>query len=675
MSSLYEEVLIETRKLKEIAEEDAKKAIVEEITPFIRNLISAELSGKPTPTLFEDATPVESEPTPAPSPGLSTEQPPSTPVPGAPIQPMGTSGGDIMNMPMPDSEGKLVVDFDDLWVPVPPGTEPDAAIEDQGAVSASTSSSSPPGGLPGTEPVDVMPAPMAPIDLSAGLPPPSPLPATSPGPISEYEMFQEKLGDTAKKVHQIYEQGTAPSLVKEVLQEKLFELLESLEEMSLSTKLAHILETRLEVLHRKLQEVQTGYNTYNKTTEETIDMASKSLKEFAAKAMTESEEKLPTGKMTSPADSFQKLGVAAVTNPTEKTADKAGEHAGKVSEPTVTLQTEEVEMKKLEEELLALIAESEGTSLSTVPGKQDLAGAADSIPNKPVDAVDTTKSSSVDKTVMAAHIQSVTENSKTISVDAKALAEETKRLKAENLRKQISRLQEELSECGGGMLGGREEEMEEEGSMPTMPAMTSEEGTVVNFNFDLSDLVPELADLDDDDEIEITDDGDGEEHMVPGGGDEMPTDGTPDHAMVGHDGAEGETEEPTDTSGAGAKLVSENKMLKAKLADQQLFNAKVVHLQPFINNKNLTKEQKTKIVEHLDRGKSIEQVKTIYNNIKVVVEKIQNPKSKTGSASKPISSGAASLSTTLEDRNKLFEGAVLVETQRTRLMELAGIKK
>jgi hypothetical protein len=51
--SLYDEALVEAKKLKQIAEQDAKNAIIEDITPHIRKLIVSELAGKSNP-LFEE---------------------------------------------------------------------------------------------------------------------------------------------------------------------------------------------------------------------------------------------------------------------------------------------------------------------------------------------------------------------------------------------------------------------------------------------------------------------------------------------------------------------------------------------------------------------------------------------------------------------------------------------
>jgi hypothetical protein len=118
-------------------------------------------------------------------------------------------------------------------------------------------------------------------------------------------------------------------------------------------------------------------------------------------------------------------------------------------------------------------------------------------------------------------------------------------------------------------------------------------------------------------------------------------------------------------------LLKENRALRSEVAQQKLLNAKVVHFQPFVNNRNLTKQQKQKIAEHLDRGTTLEEVKAIYNRVKIVVEKMQRVSSKAGSSSK---AGVTTTSAINESTNP-YEGAVLVEAERNRLMQLAGIKR
>lgn len=685
MSSIFEEALLEAKKLRQVAEEDAKNTLIQEMTPAIRKIIANQLAGKSS-VLFEEELPsVDPAAAPlAPSPEMSADPTgdasmpaPVSPEPAASdsAAPIKVAGAEVMNMPMPGPDGKLVIDLDDLFVPAEPGSE----TPDEGSASAEAPAEMP-GGMPSPTPVDVNPS-GSPEPAEQEMAPPMPPvaeepPAEEPTMEETYELFTEKLNKTASQIHQAYssKDGVA-SLVKEALQERLFQLLESLESLNgknlISPRLNQIQETRLEILHHKLKEAVVA-NTYHRTEEGTgTDMASKSLKEMAAKLLAESDS-VKGGPVTSPADVHKTEVSMKVDNSNDAAADKAGSHAMKVTEPTVTLKTESAEAQAqaaLAEELAALVAEGSGESLVAKEGEQDLAGAASTIPDKKVGQVDPTKSTDASKTNPASHVQGVSES---VAVSSKALAEQTKKIKAEALKKQISALQEQLKECGMPMEGD---------ALPTPGApgkgVMSEEGeTVINFNFDLADLVPELSGLGDDDEIEVVDD--------------MPSSEEPSSLGMGASGADVDADDDMDLDLDGdddapedkgplaegkrpitAKIVKENRELRSSLSDQKLFNAKLVHFQPFVNNRNLTKEQKQKIAEHLDRGTSLDEVKAIYRRVKVVVEGMQKVSSKTGSSSKP----GVTAATPLNESVNPYEGATLVEAERNRLMQLAGIKR
>ena len=724
--SLYEEALVEAKKLKEIAEADAKQAIVEEITPYIRKMIASSLAGKQSSILYEeeDRTGLVPDPSmnqaqmPADASGMPdavATVPPATDPPigaatvtGGPTDaPIQVTGADSLNMPMPGADGKLVVDFDDLFIPSEPGEEAGVAAGEEGPASAEVTPEIP-GGLPSPTPVDVNPAPSGTSVSAVGGAEAVPgegealqltgqeEPKQEPQ-LETYELFSEELEQTAKRVHKAYKTTGVTSLVKEALQDKLFQLLEKVEDLAekrtISENLAQILENRLEILHLKLQEAVL-FNTYEGT--KGTDMASKSLKEFAAKMLLESDT-IEGGSVTSPADSFKTEKTMTVQNANDAAADKAGTHAQKVTEPTVTLKTEAAALAKLEEDLKNLISESEGESLADDEGKQNLAGAASTIPNKKVGEVDVTKTPAGGPSNPASYVQGVSE----VAVNGKALNKRTAKIKAENLRKQIAALKEQLKGCGGA---GMEMEGNDLPGSSASKSVMGEDDTVINFNFDLSDLVGGLGDLGPDDEIEIVDDDEPTSDLGSSGhdapymdlGDSDDDAGESDLGRLGASSSspmgsdepdmDFDKEDEEDTKlplservrrgrqAAKNRTLTENKNLKSQLAEQTLFNAKVVHLQPFLNNRNLTKEQKQKIVEYLDRGKTVNEVKTIYTRVKAVLENAQKAKAKVGSSSRPAGAGAATLNESANAEN-LYEGAVLVEAERNRLMELAGIRR
>jgi hypothetical protein len=303
--SLYQEALVEAKKLREIAEADAKQAIVEEITPHIRKMIASSLASKSTSILYEEEDKTNLSPDvnaamgsadPAgavdagtlPGPDAAATSPVSAEPPiaanavvGGPTDaPIQVAGADTLNMPMPGADGKLVVDFDDLFVPAEPGE--DTASGEEGPASAEVGPQIP-GGLPSPTPVDVNPAPSdvsTSADASAtefpgegealaasGQDNEPKLPGQEPQ-LETYELFSEALDLTAKRVHKAYAGNGIPSLMKEALQDKLFQLLETLETLAgkklISENLAQILENRLEILHLKLQEAVLS-NTYEGT--------------------------------------------------------------------------------------------------------------------------------------------------------------------------------------------------------------------------------------------------------------------------------------------------------------------------------------------------------------------------------------------------------------------------
>jgi len=117
MSNLYEEALADVRKIKEVAEESAKRAIVEAVIPRIRELIESELMGD-----------VEDEAKGAPgSPDLQgeliTDEDEITPtdVIEAPVDVAVTDA-----ISPPDEEGKVTLDIDALVA------EPEVPVETTG---------------------------------------------------------------------------------------------------------------------------------------------------------------------------------------------------------------------------------------------------------------------------------------------------------------------------------------------------------------------------------------------------------------------------------------------------------------------------------------------------------------------------------------------------------------
>lgn len=759
--TIYEEALVDAKKLKEVAEFEAKNAILEAIAPHIKRMIGKEVAGLSSPLFEEDDPTAMTGDLPSdlpvnPDAGAlgAAASPVSLPsaVSGADDAPIKPSGEEMMNMPLPGPDGKLIVDFEDLFTPTDDTAQ---EVPDESPASAETM---PAAGVEGELTPEL---PVPPSSAGEAVPPegaPSPVGNVMQTPVVgglpgeenkeeeempealSYEAFKEGIDTLALRIDKAFWKPSVPSLVKEALQEKLFEAYEKLEKLSesgkISSRLAKLNENRLEFLHMKLKEASVGTN-YQRT-EKGKDM--KSLKEFASKLF---EDTLEGGENTSPADSFEDKGTLKVDNAqNEKTADKAADHAKKLTEPTVTLKTEakddedmdegkmyEAEMKKLEEELKEV--------LSAEDGGQDLAGAASSIPDKKVGDVDTTKQSAAGPSTPSAKVQGVKKESvkkddaddldewiehdkasgsekevpvseEILEVKDEELAEAVRSIKKENIKRRIRALKEALVEC----------EMEDEMSMPSMPhmedeamgggvpgamggakpPMADEGGTVVNFNFDLDDLG--MGDMGDDDEIEIVDDEPGSEEGGMGDMDMMGGASGEEEPAIGG-GEEGEEEPELEASGlpapglhmesrkknmakakklAEAKSTKEVTALRAQLTESQLWNAKVLYLNKFLYKEDLSRQQKQKIAEYLDKAKTLEEAKTIYGRVKKLLEGATSKKKMAGSSSRVTSKGGATNSLkesvgSEDAKANLFEGAALVEPERNRLMELAGIKK
>ena len=121
---LYEEALADVKKLKEIAEDDAKRAILEAVTPRIKDLIENQLLGE---TADEDE--VEDEP-------ITDDLLLDDTLENSQSDMMHTAGVDpdaASAISMPDQEGKLTLD---LSILTGPDDEMELSMDDEDAVDA-----------------------------------------------------------------------------------------------------------------------------------------------------------------------------------------------------------------------------------------------------------------------------------------------------------------------------------------------------------------------------------------------------------------------------------------------------------------------------------------------------------------------------------------------------------
>ena len=109
---LYEEALADVKKLKEVAEDNAKRALLEAVTPRIRDLIENQLLGE----LGMDE--LEADPdkvlTDINDLSVSPEEDSFEPLPASPVPASGDSEVSAAAISTPDEEGKVTLDLDAL---------------------------------------------------------------------------------------------------------------------------------------------------------------------------------------------------------------------------------------------------------------------------------------------------------------------------------------------------------------------------------------------------------------------------------------------------------------------------------------------------------------------------------------------------------------------------------
>jgi len=105
---LYEEALADVKKLKEVAEDNAKRALLEAVTPRIRDLIENQLLGElgeieaDPEDILKDVT--------ASARGESDFEP----TPSVVVPQLGDSASSVASISMPDEMGKVTLDLDSL---------------------------------------------------------------------------------------------------------------------------------------------------------------------------------------------------------------------------------------------------------------------------------------------------------------------------------------------------------------------------------------------------------------------------------------------------------------------------------------------------------------------------------------------------------------------------------
>jgi len=751
MTDLFTEAVRDAEKLKEIAEADAKKALIEELTPYIKKVIAKEAMGS-SDFFFEQEDEEEVSPQLPPDPqGMGGTQPTTAPagttdptqtVAGelgdqtvdAPVPAPG--GEDLVGASMPDEDGKIVVDFEDLFVDadsdqvtITPGEAP---LQAAGApAGAQPTQPTEPAAVPAPETA----GPAAPVQPAAGEPTEeeeevAPLPTEA----VSYKEYNRVLSNISERIDRAYFSGRVSDITRSSLKKRLFDLVEALDGMRdrglITNKQARLNENKLEFLFLKLKEAGLDNSYLKKEQGKGTDMTS--LKEFAAKLFEEDENLAKDSAHT---------GESGL-----KVDDEYSRHAADVSGVDPHLGgPEDVEVAqegKLAEEMKG------GTA-----GSVDADAISGDVHDRPWDEAEpVVDEEDQDQTVT----RSMNENSADANTDANddvaegaagfgdtneepvaefevddaELAEAVRAIRKENIKRKLDALREasdgkeaeswEDAEPEGGDDGSHENledrkhksNLKMKESMYEMDMMEDDDlGVDDAADLVLSvDLPPEVEeelaalgvdDLDvdvdlnvgaEDEEVEIVDDEDDEMDVDLGGDvDDMES---AEEDMVLAD----EMEEAMHMESRKFKhLARKNRLLEKKLAkavklleargkqveglnrqlaETNLFTSKTVYyskfLQRALSEKALTKKALQQIVEHLDKGASVAETKAIYTKIKRRLDEHASASRKLGGSSSKVTKPG---SANLTEAAQPQAGHDSNGQSANRWQVLAGIKK
>jgi len=758
MTDLYKEAILEAKKLKEIAEEDAKKSIIEAISPYIKRVITKQISesggtggGGDIGSFFleqdEDplADPSLAPPAAPPAPGADVSAaPPATDPAGldlsggamagdssttAPISSgMAASGEDVVNAAMPDADGKITVDFEDLFSS---SGEEDASAAPITPAPGAADQLTPPGpdaGAPGldmnTPLSDVAPVPGE-EEENPMAPPAQPLAEST-----NLNSWKNSLHEVSSKIDSVYFSKNTVGIVKESLKTRLFQLLESLDKLKdagkINSQQIKINENKLEFLFLKLKDAELKNSYIENDLKEEKNMTS--LKEYAARLFEESY-----------AEQGDKAGTNQSTTASAKhAADKSG------VAPDVELQEEMLPGSWSNSDSLP------GTSPKPPAPKgweKGEAGLKEKDQDKVIEEALASIAEEVEAKGHAGFGDTDEDPSVEFDMDEKELKEAIRQIRKESIKKKMAKLREasdakswedgepekdepakknlsKKDEPGKGLkavkgpgvetmkendfpMGDEDHEepdADDKGGEPDMDSddmgsdmsglgVDSDEddmmggdmddGADLVINIDLPDEVEDaLADVDvgalDDISVSLSDVNLGQPEGGMGGAPKMLQDDEPEMdetAMMqmreSFKKRQAMLESKVVTAAKAMKnYKSQVEGLKAELQEANLFIAKNVYFTKFLQRGDLSKANLEKIVEHLDRAKTVQETKEIYSKIKnKLAESAVASKKLVGSSSKVTAPGSAvSLN---ENVNRASdEGSV----SSRRWQELAGIK-
>jgi len=638
MSDLYKEALADAAKIREIAEQDARSAILERINPYIKQMIAKEASNS---FLLEqeDMTPE------APAPEAA--MPPDTTVPSEmPITPAG--GSDVVNVPMPTGmDGKITLSFDDLFA-----SEGSDIVNptDMSQASSMEVATAP---VPVETPPAEMPAPEVTAAAAPATAGPTPAPETAgaaaeeevapAAPIAEaktIKQFERQLAEMAVKIDRMYTTKVT-ALTEDAYKTKLFSLLEQLDSLAankvISPKQAQLNENRLEFLFLHLKEANLN-NSYNKQKDKDTTMTT--LKEFAAKLFEGADNE----RLAQDSKSSGETGVAVHKAATAHAMKASGVHADLFGGGSKTTE-------KLAAAGSVDADELEGLDGEEGPWEQALLEEVEQALRDELDAHEKPEAGEVPAAVSDSGYFEISEAALKEAVAKIRKEAAAKKTTSKSAIKEAAR-KKLLEMMGAAAPGGMDEDLVLSVELPSeVEEQLADEDLDVDLMFsgeeeemgdeEVVDLDMSAAgdeDMGSEEEMLLTDEEDEEEMK------EMAMKPMMESRRVRKALLESRTREVKSRRLAEAKR-AETATLKKEMAETNLFLSKLVYLNKFLVREDLSRKVKQQIVEHLDRASTIAEAKDIYGKI---VRKLDEAAAAhtapvVGSASKPTTAGSARL--------------------------------
>lgn len=696
---LFQEALIEAKKLREAATAEAKAAVLEAVAPVIKQMIDKEISG----IILEQEDPLPAEELPPPAPPAPSPDAgatgPISPTPTsaevAPPQPMAGTG--MPSMPPavsaasppivspgspvlgkidvgPAGEQQIVIPVDALFqkeinpamtgtseVPPTAGSEPPAADPMAAAMEGMPPAASTP--APGME---TPPPPPTPEEEQ--LPPPSPL-AEIHKVVAKFIKEQAAKPPIVANTEEMPAPGEQAPMMSEAY-EVLKEMIEAKEEEILALRKpgnSPLSEKKMAAYEKELFRLYEGLEKLNKS--KLISNSTFRLEEHRIGLLREnlavinSYLAIPLTKGTKTmSKATNNTSVKALLRQLFEGAEGFEHNVGKVSPAGDSKGGSDEHAKKSSGNTAGAKAEAEKAPFPTKEKKD--------WPGKPSGESLLEQLEEEVAAMMAEMGYDGKEEEEEVLSDGDdmmlEISDEEVVAEAKKIRARIKALKEQ-SELAVGA-----EEEEEEVEVPG----GEEEVSMGDSEEDMADHLSLTIDLDGVDgssveNVNVSVDGQpmdsaGAEAGAEGGLDDI------DLGMGGEEGSEEEehSEEEMLAESAKAKggktpkavsALQENKILRGQLAETQVLTARSLYVNKLFVRDNLSGAQKRKIVEYLDKAQTISEAKEIYNRISRVLDKAKSANTLSESAGK----GSRMLGATAAEPS--------FDTSRWQM--LAGVKK